>query len=852
MDEHPDAAVIWVTSTEDKRGLRAAQADQLSGGLPQRLRLLSCKQLETMEMSGWLALAQLRPACLVLDGCRTFTAVQWEQQIKRLFRFCPDAALLGLFSPDQPAFDLEVEDLFADAVVSHLTLAQAMAQGLLPVPAKVIPLVRPGRGPLDEMWLQIKTLRTLDAAETSEHAVAALIRAVDKCGPVEQHLARAVAPGRVLVLCQGQEAVHYTEIQADEFCGAGARVRAMPDGWDDAVAAEFAADDAAGWSVLLAADSPALRKLPGVSAAVLVRTDQNTDAYHGMVGHALAVCGSVPLVEIHWHYKDMNEAASLRRSCEDAGGPSYPLEEPLRAVSRQARLLQQSLDSQWDQFYSQLKALVKRCGILNVSRSSVSENGLPVGRWLEVQRQIQAGDRSGSLTADQIARLEKLGVAWKHRLEQAWERGYASALRYRKKHGDLVVPVRFCDRSGFALGEWIVYNRQRRLCGSLSDQRIERLQALGMVWDTARALWDQSYAAAVQYLLEFGTLEIPIKYVSPGGISLGVWLGSQRTAYKDGTLTPDQIVQLEALGVDWTNRNDRKWQAAYEAAVRYHEAHGDLNVPSEYIDPDGMLLGKWVSRQRYAWQNPERSSARVTPERKALLDRLGMVWAKPDSWKHRLELAQEYKQTHGDLNIPSQYRTEEGIWLGSWLSRQKQMYLRKDPVLSAERRMALAELFRGEVFRREPVPGAAQCSVREQNWLNNYTSAKNYFKRFGDLLVPASYVDESGCRLGVWISNLRAARKNRPTSYQVTPEHVSLLDAIGMQWDAREAKWQCAVRRAAEYRARNGNLQVPVNYKSEDGFCLGDWVRRMRESYEACDGKLTEERIEQLKALELF
>ena len=74
--------------------------------------------------------------------------------------------------------------------------------------------------------------------------------------------------------------------------------------------------------------------------------------------------------------------------------------------------------------------------------------------------------------------------------------------------------------------------------------------------------------------------------------------------------------------------------AAYDAAARYYQAHGDLNVPSEYIDPDGVLLGKWVSRQRYAWQNPDRSSARLTPERKALLDQLGMVWQKPDSCQH--------------------------------------------------------------------------------------------------------------------------------------------------------------------------------------------------------------------------
>lgn len=43
-----------------------------------------------------------------------------------------------------------------------------------------------------------------------------------------------------------------------------------------------------------------------------------------------------------------------------------------------------------------------------------------------------------------------------------------------------------------------------------------------------------------------------------------------------------------------------------------------------------MLLGKWVARQRYAYLNPDRSSARVTPERKALLDKLGMVWEKYD------------------------------------------------------------------------------------------------------------------------------------------------------------------------------------------------------------------------------
>ena len=488
------------------------------------------------------------------------------------------------------------------------------------------------------------------------------------------------------------------------------------------------------------------------------------------------------------------------------------------------------------------------CGSVPVAELSAAFEGVAVGRWLENQRLVRAGKKNGRLTAEQVARLDKIGMNWKKRLELAWENGWASARRYRDSHADLLVPVHYKDKNGFALGEWIVYNRQRYQGGSLSDDRIERLESLGMVWDTGSILWEKNYAAAVQYHLEHDDLEIPVKYVTPDGMALGVWLGSQRAAYKEGTLTAAQIEKLEALGVDWANRNDRKWQTAYEAAVKYYSAHGNIDVPTEYIDEDGILLGKWVSRQRYAWQNPERSSARVTPERKALLDELGMIWEKTDSWQHRYELAAAYKKEHGSLAVPAQYRTEDGIWLGSWLSRQKLM-LREGKKLSAERCAALRELFQGENTRRLTATVPPACSVREQNWLDNYQSAKRYAEKKGTLLVPAGYVDESGFRLGVWISNLRAARKARPESFQVTPEHIAMLDAIGMQWDAREAKWDGAFRRAEEYRAAHGDLLVPVNYKTGDGFCLGDWIRRMRESYAAADDRLTAAHVQKLEAL---
>ena len=849
INAHPDAAVIWVVPGETRRGMRLEEAKRIGQEIPPRVQLIHC---EDNTPQRWLELAKIRPACIILDGSREFTAFPCGERVRWLQRFSPQAKLLGLIDTDQPVSCCLAEAMFQGAGTFSISLAEALARGLVTPPAADTVLLWPAETALEEFRIQMKQWNAAGVPGVGEKVFTNLRRAVEKCGPALPRLREALPKGKQLVLCEDAAAMRRVTENLEALFGPDTEATILKDGWDQEMAARFAASPARGAQVLVTVSTPGgLARLAGMAGAVLVRSTGLEQNHRRMLARALALCGdSAPLVELNVSFAGLRNAEDLVQGTEQAGGTGFPLEEPYQACIRPARQLQRQLDAQWEQAFAAAKEAAAKGEINELPRGFTTEAGFGLGRWLELQRQIQAGEKPGRLTAEQAARLEKLGIAWKQRMEQAWERGYAAAREYREEYGNLMVPVRYREKNGFALGEWIVYNRQRFLGNNLSTDRAERLEALGMVWDTVQDIWEQSYCAAVQYWLDHGTLEVPVKYTTPEGVALGVWLGSQRAAYKAGTIKPVQKAWLEALDVDWTNRNDRKWQAAYDAAARYYQAHGDLNVPSEYIDPDGVLLGKWVSRQRYAWQNPDRSSARLTPERKALLDQLGMVWQKPDSWQHRYELAAAYKAAHGSLELPAQYRTEEGIWLGSWLSRQKQLLQKGDKSLRGERVKALKELFRGEPERRSgAVRTRARCSVRERNWLNNYRHAKAYAKRRGDLLVPASYVDETGFRLGVWISNLRAARKTRPDSFQVTPEHIAMLDEIGMQWDAREAKWQCALRRAGEYRAAHGDLTVPVNYKTEDGFCLGDWIRRMRESYAAHDARLTPERVENLSAL---
>ena len=858
VEAHPQTTFFWLVAGAQRLALRQAELTRYNGGtLPGNVRFCDCEKLAAATPEQWVRLGEQKPGCIVLDCYHELSAVCWAQSVQKLLRMCPQAKVLGLGVPNGAPVCAAAQELFADCIVSHMTVAEAMAAGTMPVPSAYAALLWPQEEELATLRARIKnlcmpkgdtslrvqyeelswSLRQVEnltvllprlLSDTSGHYLVLFESAAyqEKLGAELEQLLRTVDP-----------AVRF--YAADHACFA-----------DSAAVETFLSDTAPGPKVLLCVNAPGVQQpLEGLAGVILVRQSSLMSTFKQMLCRALVAAGSrsVPVFDLVAQFEGLGNGRTLQRDCTEAmtkagsKTPGFRQERPMQQTYRLYGKLRREMEARWEVLCQAAADAAAKEGTLELPRSYTIHSGVPVGKWLELQRQVQAGQRPGRLTAEQAAKLEKLGIRWNHRLEAAWEKGFASAQKYRTEHGDLLVPVRYRDKNDFALGEWIVYNRQRYLGGNLTQNRIERLEAIGMVWSTSNDLWEQNYAAATQYYLEHGDLEVPIKYETPSGFGLGVWLGAQRAAHKAGELPQEQVERLDALGMDWTNRNDRKWMSLYDVAAAYYHEHGSLNVPSEYVTPDGVLLGKWVARQRYAYLNPDRSSARVTPERKALLDKLGMVWEKYDPWQERYDLALAYKTEHGDLEIPSVYKTEDGVWLGSWVSRQRQALNSGSSALSSERRKLLRTLFKGE--RRPSDPAADHGTVREANWERNFRSAARYARKYKHLLVPASYVDSDGVRLGVWISNLRAARKNRPDSYQVTPAHIKKLNSIGMVWDARDAKWGTAYQQAKAYYKAHGNLHAAANYKSDEtGFCLGDWLRRMREWDTTHDPKLTPER----------
>lgn len=136
----------------------------------------------------------------------------------------------------------------------------------------------------------------------------------------------------------------------------------------------------------------------------------------------------------------------------------------------------------------------------------------------------------------------------------------------------------------------------------------------------------------------------------------------------DQALTKEQQEQLAALGMIW-DRNTEKWEEYFEAAQEYYRQHGNLDVMAKYVTEEGLPLGRWLSdiSNKVSDENLRRVS--LTDEQLERLKSIGFKQEKKTArqWNEKYELAKNYYEIHGDLNVPLSYCVND-VKLGRWIS----------------------------------------------------------------------------------------------------------------------------------------------------------------------------------------
>ena len=143
-----------------------------------------------------------------------------------------------------------------------------------------------------------------------------------------------------------------------------------------------------------------------------------------------------------------------------------------------------------------------------------------------------------------------------------WTGKFEELLDFRLKHGHCLVPYVFTENS--SLAEWVKRQRyQYKLKNegkhsALSEDRIAALEALGFVWNSHDAAWEERWKELHVYKNINSNCNVPSKYVL--NLQLAVWVKRQRRQYifhssgKPSTMTPYRIEKLEKIGFAWDGR----------------------------------------------------------------------------------------------------------------------------------------------------------------------------------------------------------------------------------------------------------------------------------------------------------
>jgi hypothetical protein len=159
--------------------------------------------------------------------------------------------------------------------------------------------------------------------------------------------------------------------------------------------------------------------------------------------------------------------------------------------------------------------------------------------------------------------LDELGYIWKQRDRGTWEDRLAEVIAFKEKYGHCDIPMSITDPP--KLSGFVNATRSQRNKGTLSAERIAKLDAVGFLWqgkgiiigeDGMNEAWKKRFDELIRYKQAYGNCNVP--YECAENPQLGYWVSMQRRLKKTGTLHPERIRLLNEIGFAWEIKGKEK------------------------------------------------------------------------------------------------------------------------------------------------------------------------------------------------------------------------------------------------------------------------------------------------------
>ncbi|MCI7448551.1 MAG: Helicase associated domain protein [Blautia sp.] len=603
-EEHPLDHFLWLSPSEY---IYQTQLENLNMKFP-NIQFMSYSRLMKNEDS----IETLHPDYIILDEFHRCGAAEWGKSVRKLLNACPNAKRLGLSATNIRYLDNQrnmAEEIFDGKIASEMTLGEAIVRGILPEPKYVIAMYS-YKKELNQLKKRIQALSNQGLITENQKLLEQLRRALEQAEGLdivfEKHMEKK--NGKYIVFCSGKEHMDEMKEQASTWFR---RVDREPriytafynDTATDREFREFKKDNSAHLKLNEGVH------VDDVDGVILLRPTVSPIIYLQQIGRALSAgSGKTPVI-----FDLVNNFDSL--SCIDC-----------------------------------LKKEMEEAFVLFPTT---------YGKGLRFSERFHITDE----TKDCRMLFQKLQT----NLSSAWETYYIAARQYYREKGNLKVPKSYLTQTGLTLGSWIQTQRRVRagsVTGNLSEEKVRKLDEIGMVWDSKDQSWNEALRELQAYYKEHGNLDVKARYVTENGFRLGRWVCNLRTKVKnkglDQALTKEQQGELEKLGMIW-DRNGEKWEEYFREAQGYYLEHGDLEVPVKYVTENGVPLGRWLAEIG--------SQTALTEEQRGRLEKIGFCKEKKTvrQWNEKYALAKRYYEEFGDLNVPVSYCVN-GVKLGRWIS----------------------------------------------------------------------------------------------------------------------------------------------------------------------------------------
>ena len=283
-------------------------------------------------------------------------------------------------------------------------------------------------------------------------------------------------------------------------------------------------------------------------------------------------------------------------------------------------------------------------------------HGMQIGKRLDAMRFYYQREE---LSRNDIQMLECAGIVWKicDKGDPNWHLTLAESLYiYKELYGHTKIPIKFDIpnndtrwpehlRNGAVLGDQLNGTRYKFKKNVLKKNQIDALERAGIIWYVSKGTSPKWYKALVKglpiYHKLYGDTLIPKDYTVPSDdsdwpeslydLNLGAALVSARLRFTSKSMKPDQVQQLEHLGIIWKPTESTPYEMLADGLSQYRKLNGNTLVPSKFKVPHddikwpkrllGFKLRQCLKKARKNHKNSTMDKLEITK-----LEQVGIVW----------------------------------------------------------------------------------------------------------------------------------------------------------------------------------------------------------------------------------